>query len=136
MMPSSVLPTGPSLTRAPPPGPRPIATDPAPTWRHLLPAGVLLVISVLAILTLVAQPEPGQREVAILLPPWDGAIQAASLVGQAGGELVDAGGMPDIFIVTSDKPDFVAALYRAGAWLVINPIAAHGCLSAPKPQGF
>ncbi|MCB8881894.1 hypothetical protein ACELLULO517_16745 [Acidisoma cellulosilytica] len=115
---------------------RPAPADPAPSWKHLLPAGLLLLVSVLAILLLVAQPRPGQKEVAIVLPPWDGALQAAALVGRAGGALVDAGGLRNIFIVTSDRPDFVAALYRAGAWLVINPIAAHGCLSAPQPQGF
>lgn len=109
--------------------------DPAPQWRHLLPALILLGFSVLAILMLVARPVSGQRQVAIVLPPWDGTLQAAAIVGRAGGRLVDAGGLPDIFIVTSDRADFINALYRAGAWLVINPIAAHGCLSAPQPRG-
>lgn len=111
-------------------------TEPAPGWRPLLPALALLIVSVLAILLLVAQPPRGQKQVAILLPPWDGAMQAAAIVGRAGGRLVDAGGLPDVFIVASNRPDFIAALYRAGAWLVINPLAAHGCLSTPQNQGF
>lgn len=105
-----------------------------PRLRDFLPALALLLASVLGILALVAQPTPGQKQLAILLPPWDGPMQAAIIAARAGGMLVDSGGWPFVFIATSERPDFAASLYRAGAWAVMNPITAHGCLSgAPQP---
>ncbi|HTH99560.1 MAG TPA: hypothetical protein VL752_01335 [Acidisoma sp.] len=108
----------------------------APHWRQFVPAGLLLLASVLAITFLVAQPAKGQKQLAVLLPPWDGPLQAASLVARAGGVLVDSGGIPSVFIVASNRPDFTAALYHAGAWLVMNPITAHGCLSPQPAKGI
>lgn len=113
-----------------------MSEDIPPAWRHFLPAGLLLLASVIAIALLICQPVPGQRQLAVLLPPWDGPMAAAELVARAGGELVDGGGLPSVFIVTSDQPGFATALYRAGAWLVMNPITAHGCLYTPPPQGI
>jgi hypothetical protein len=107
-------------------------SEPPPHWRQLVPACFFLLVSVIVMALMVAQPERGQKQVAIVLPPWDGALQAAALVQKAGGQLVDAGGLPNVYIATADRPGFVSALYHAGAWLVINPIAAHGCLSSVR----
>jgi hypothetical protein len=101
----------------------------------LIPAIVLLVMSVLGILSLVCQPGKAQRQLAVVLPPWDSVVQAAALVTAAGGTLVDGGGLPDVVIATSDRPDFSHALYQAGAWFVMNPIGAHGCLARPSTGG-
>jgi hypothetical protein len=54
-------------------------------------------------------------------------MAAAALVAGAGGELVDVGRLPNLVIAASDAPGFARALYKAGAWLVINPIVARGC---------
>jgi hypothetical protein len=111
--------------------------EPPPNWRQLVPAVLFLLVSVVAMALLIAQPKRGQREVAIVLPPWESTLQAAALVQKAGGWLVDVGGLPNVYITAADRPGFVSALYRAGAWLVIDPISAHGCLSSsPRAQGF
>ena len=98
-------------------------------WRDALPAAVVLGGSVLGILLLVSQPTPGEHQIAVVVPPWDTTAEAASLIAAAGGALVDEGGIPNVFIATSDRPNFSRALYRAGAWFVMNPIGAHGCLA-------
>ncbi|MDR3529202.1 MAG: hypothetical protein P4L90_01405 [Rhodopila sp.] len=45
-----------------------------------------------------------------------------------GGDIVDVGRLANIVIVYSARPGFVRALYRAGAWLVIDPVGLRGCL--------
>ncbi len=106
------------------------ATESPPSWRHLVPAGALLVISALALLALTARPAQGLREAAVLLPPWDGLLKAEAVAAQVDGRLVDAGGLPNVYIIEAQRADLVSALYHAGAWLVINPLGAHGCLPA------
>ncbi len=104
-------------------------------WRDALPAVVVLGVSVLGILLLASQPTPGEHQIAVVVPPWDTTAEAASLIAAASGVLVDEGGIPNVFIATSDRPDFSKALYRAGAWFVMNPIGAHGCLANLPSNG-
>jgi hypothetical protein len=110
------------------------ATDPS-RLTSLAPALIFLVLSVLALASLAIQPTRNQHELAVLSPPWDGLIQTAALVTMAGGKLVDSGGLSNLVVASSDSPGFASALYRAGAWLVLNPIAFHGCSAAASP-GF
>lgn len=112
------------------------AAEPPPTWRHLVPAGLFLLVSVVTLLIMAVQPRPGQQRLAVVLAPWQGALQAQLVAGRAHARLVDAGGLPNVFIMTGARPDLAAALYRAGAWLVVDPLSAHGCLSTvPNAQG-
>jgi hypothetical protein len=65
-------------------------------------------------------------------------MQTAEMVGASDGTIMDAGGLPNIVIAHSDNPGFVDALYRAGAWLVLDPLFLRGCLAAggngtPRP---
>jgi hypothetical protein len=50
------------------------------------------------------------------------------LVHAAGGGIVEVGGLSNVLIVHSADQNFVAALYQAGAWLVIDPLKLRGCL--------
>jgi hypothetical protein len=95
--------------------------------RNLAPALSLLVLSVLGIAALAIQPTRDQHELAVLAPPWDDLMRTAALVSMAGGKLVDRGGLPNVVVAFSASPGFATALYRAGAWLVMNPIVSHGC---------
>jgi hypothetical protein len=104
-------------------------------WRDTFPAAVVLAVSVLGILLLASRPAPGEHQVAVFVSPWDTTAEAASLIAVAGGTLVGEGGIPNVFIATSDRPDFLKALYRAGAWFVMNPIGAHGCLARSPNSG-
>ncbi len=109
---------------------RAVASYPAdggPRLGDFLPACVLLVLTVMTFAVLSALPGRDQRQLAVLFPPGVGVVAAAARVAGAGGELVDVGWLPNIVIAASDTPGFSRALYKAGAWLVINPIVARGC---------
>ena len=64
---------------------------------------------------------------AVLLSPRIGLSEAVNIIGRAGGQLVTDGEFPNLVIAFSTRPDFTAALYKGRAWLVLNPLAAHGC---------
>jgi hypothetical protein len=50
------------------------------------------------------------------------------LIARAGGSVVRPGGRPNVIIAASTESGFVTRLYRAGAWLVLDPIVTDGCL--------
>jgi hypothetical protein len=97
-------------------------------WSGLLPAAALLLSSVFATLLIGLAPAAGQTQLAVIAPPWWNLMQTAEMVGAAEGDVVDIGGLPNVVIAHSDDPGFVAALYRRGAWLVLDPVLLRGCL--------
>ena len=106
--------------------PAAIAAD-KPRFRHFLPALALLVVSVSGFGLLSVLPRKNERQLAVLFPPRITIETAASLVASAGGELVDSSRFPNLVIASSDTPGFADALYKVGAWLVMDPIIARGC---------
>jgi hypothetical protein len=101
-----------------------------PRFRDFIPALALLVLTVLGFGVLSTLPGRGQHQLAVLFPPRVGTVRAATLVAVAGGELVDSSRFANLVIATSLTPGFARALYKAGAWLVMDPIVAHGCGAA------
>jgi hypothetical protein len=98
--------------------------------RHFVPALALLILTVLGFAALSALPGRDQHELAVLFPPWVGTVGAATLVAEAGGELVDGSRFPNLVVAASLTPGFAQALYREGAWLVMDPVVARGCGAA------
>jgi hypothetical protein len=98
------------------------------SWAGLGPAAILLLSSVVGAFFIGLAPRAGQNQFAVIAAPWAGLMQAVEMVGAAGGEVVDAGGLSNVIIAHSDDPGFVKALYHAGAWLVLDPILLRGCL--------
>jgi hypothetical protein len=92
------------------------------------PAIALLIVSAVGILMAALSPSGDRGQYAVIAPPWYNFVQTAGLVATAGGDIVDFGAIADVVIAHSENPGFVRALYRAGAWLVIDPIALRGCL--------
>jgi hypothetical protein len=97
-------------------------------WRDFAPAIVLLMVSAVGIFVAAFSPSADRGQYAIVAPPWYSPAQTADVVGMAGGDIVDVGGLPSVVIARSTSPGFVRALYRAGAWLVIDPVQLRGCL--------
>jgi hypothetical protein len=97
-------------------------------WRDFVPAAALLVVSSVGILVATLTPSADHGQYAVIAPPWYNLAQTVGLVGKAGGDLVDFGGLANVVIVHSANPSFVRALYRAGAWLVLDPVSLRGCL--------
>jgi hypothetical protein len=102
-------------------------SDDKPKLAHFVPAILLLLLTLSAAGIASVVPAKGAHEVAVLLSPRTGLSDAANIIGRAGGQLVADGEFPNLVIAFSKGPDFAAALYRAGAWLVLDPLAAHGC---------
>jgi hypothetical protein len=93
-----------------------------------VPATALLVFGALGISAATLSPSSARGQYAVMAPPWYDLAQTVALVAAAGGDLVDLGGLTNIVVVHSSEPGFVRALYRAGAWLVLDPGLLRGCL--------
>lgn len=102
--------------------------DDAPRLRHFLPALALALFSASSIfaVTLASPPQGGQM--AVIAPPWFDLGETAAIVVNAGGRMVEVGGFGNVLVAYSEDPGFSAALYRAGAWLVVDPARLRGCL--------
>lgn len=90
-----------------------------------------LVLGALATLAVGAEallPARDARMVAAVFAPTVGVADIAARLDPIDGRLVRMGALPNIAVVAADRPDLVAALYRMGAWLVLDPRAG-GCRS-------
>ncbi|MBY0298177.1 MAG: hypothetical protein K2X71_19455 [Methylobacterium sp.] len=70
--------------------------------------------------------------VAVLGPPGD----IGRIVARAGGAILRAGAAGNLLVARSDAPGFTLRLYAAGAWLVLDPMAAGGCEPLPRPRAL
>ncbi|QCI66498.1 hypothetical protein [Phreatobacter stygius] len=75
-----------------------------------------------------ASPRPG-ADVAVVVWPFGPASRAAEVIAAAEGSIVMPSRLGWIIIAQAERPDFVAALYGAGALVVFDPRVAAGCLS-------
>ena len=92
------------------------------------PAIAFLVVSAVGIFAAALSPTGDGGQYLVVAPFGYGLGQMVELVDAAGGDIVGLGGLTNIVIVRSEHPRFVRALYRAGAWLVIDPMRLPGCL--------
>lgn len=99
------------------------------SWSDLIPAGLLLVASAIAIFVSTLTADAGSAEVAVVAPPWADAADAAGIVARSGGSIVAGAGMANVIIAHSDSPDFISRLYHSGAWLVLDAVKLRGCFS-------
>lgn len=60
--------------------------------------------------------------------PFASAGRAAEVVAAAEGALVTSSRFGWIVVARAERPDFVAGLYGAGAWLVFDPRIVGACL--------
>jgi len=97
-------------------------------WGDFAPAISLLVVSAAAIFMAALSPSGDRGQYAVLAPPWYTRAQTLKLAILAGGDVIDVGNLMNVVIVHSASPQFVAALYHSGAWLVVDPLELRGCL--------
>jgi hypothetical protein len=97
-------------------------------WRDLAPAVALLFLSAVGVLAAGLSPTGDHGQYVVVAPPWYDAAETAALIGATGGDIVEFGGFPNVVIAHSKSPLYVRALYRGGAWLVIDPQRIRGCL--------
>lgn len=95
----------------------------------------MLAASLFGIMATGLLPRAGAKQYAVLGPPWRRAAEMLVLVDAAGGRLLDLGGIDNLVIAHSEDPGFADALYRAGAWLVLDAATLRGCLGLRAPKG-
>ena len=98
-----------------------------PSWLDFAPAVALLIVSTVGVFVAALSPSGDHGQYAVVAPPWYGFAQTIALIDAAGGDIVEVGDLTNIVIAYSGNPRFVRALYRAGALLVIDPVALRGC---------
>ena len=99
----------------------------------------LAVPLLLSVVTLVAAAagalsapsEPGAA-VAVVFPPWWPREHAAAAVAAAGGLIVREGINGAVLVIRPTDPMLAERLRENGAWLIVNPLAAGGCLTPPR----
>jgi hypothetical protein len=99
-------------------------------WPAWLGAAVLLIVSWIAIAALSFQVRPGAEVVAVAFPPWWSTEQAFLAAATANAAIVRMTAIPALLVVRPDGKDGLDRLYRAGAWLSIDPQVIAACLKA------
>jgi hypothetical protein len=104
-------------------------------WRALAvwgPAGMLCAAGIAglgAASLLAATPGAGDAgRWLVVAAPGTRLATMVNIVAAADGRLVQPGRLSNIVIAASARPDFPAALSRAGAWIAIPAPALGGCL--------
>jgi ABC-type nitrate/sulfonate/bicarbonate transport system substrate-binding protein len=101
------------------------------SWRKTLRARCLLPLTVASCLLLplvvAAIPRPGQPVAVVAWSVQGGG--AAAIAARAEGELRSVTNGNRVAITSSNAPDFVTRLYRAGALLVVDASLATACLT-------
>ena len=91
---------------------------------------LLLAASVLPLVAAADLPGKAHGTMAVVFAPGTSSAAAVSAVAAADGLLVRGGGWSNVLVVRSDQTGFAQRLRDAGAWLVLDPQSAAGCLFA------
>ena len=110
---------------------RPGRTDVTSALRRIL-GGVGVVVLLLASTTplfaVADLPAASRGTLAAVFAPGLERSAALEAVAEAGGLIVREGRWGTVVIAHSDATGFAGRLRRAGAWLVLDPLSAAGCL--------
>jgi protein-S-isoprenylcysteine O-methyltransferase Ste14 len=93
---------------------------------------LLLIVSLIAPTLIPLLPRGDESRLIVIAPPWYDRTATALLVAAASGRLVAFQAAGNVVIADSPGRAFAAALYDAGAWLVLRPPWPAGC-AAPLP---
>jgi hypothetical protein len=103
----------------------------AATLRHVAAiAGIvlLIVVSTTPLFAVADVPAASRGTLAAVFPPGVERPAALEAVVRAGGLIVRQGSWGTVLIAHSNESGFAGRLRRAGAWLVLDPQSAAGCL--------
>lgn len=105
-------------------------------WRvaDLLPAAAMLVVGLAALGYATMAPRGDKGNFAVLLNPWADPSEAISLVNRADAQIISFNDRMNVVVVHTARPDAVAALYKAGAWLIFEPTGLSSCLDLRVPE--
>ncbi|MGU3576241.1 hypothetical protein ACLBWZ_11940 [Brucellaceae bacterium C25G] len=104
-------------------------------FRDLRAAIALILIGALALIVALLTPTGMNYQYGVVLPAWSNYSEAIAIIGQAHGEIISLNDQTGIALVYSDEKDFVSKIYKAGAWLVFEPLELGGCISFGESYG-
>lgn len=86
----------------------------------------LAIATTVSLVPLAATMAPRAGEPVVVVAPFAPA-GAIGVMARADGRLLAASRLEALVVADSENPDFVARLYKAGAWLVISGRLLTGC---------
>jgi hypothetical protein len=95
---------------------------------YAVPALIAALTLIVAGASAIAVPTAPESAVAAVFPPWWDREQAAAAVARSDGLIVREGAIATILVVRPAGPDLADRLRAHGAVLVVDPVAAGGCL--------
>jgi len=98
-------------------------------WPAWLNAGLLLLLSWIAVAALSLQVRAGAEVVAVAFPPWWSAQQVFLATASANAAIVRTSALTSILIVRPDTSDGLTRLRDAGVWLAVDPQAIAACFT-------
>ena len=93
------------------------------------PALLLLLGSFLALGFDAIRPAEDASQVAAVFSPYAKSDDLMRAIAQAGGRIVRTGIADYVVVIALDDGATPSALYDAGAWLVMDPLRAGGCMT-------
>lgn len=99
-------------------------------WRiaDLLPALALFLVGLTILVYAMLFPTGENGQYAVLLPPWADFSEITTMLDKADTQVVSFNEGMNILVVHAERPDAIAALYDAGAWLVFEPAQLSSCI--------
>ena len=97
-------------------------------WPQWLCPVALLIVGWVFVAALIFRPGPGDAAVAVIFPPWWSTDRAFAAAASAEASIVRAGGFGSVLVVQPAAFDGLDRLYRAGAWLLLNPTGVGACV--------
>jgi len=120
----------PRLSTSPPTAnPSPARAPEPPSGRLFAGALGLAVASVLALVPVLGPRDEASGALAAMFPPGHDTMAVYAAVAAAGGTPIRATGGGLVWVARSAEPGFAGRLRAAGAWLVLDPVVAAGCLA-------
>ena len=91
---------------------------------------LLLTVSTAPVIAAADLPGEARGTLAAVFAPGSDKAAMLAAVAKAGGAVVRGGGWDTVFVVHSEESGFARRLRQAGAWFVLDPQSAAGCLIA------
>lgn len=83
-------------------------------------AAILVIVAIAAV--------PTGTRVVVVASPWSAPDRVVSIIGEAGGTLVNGGRSHWLAVADGNSPDFTKRLLAAGALLILDGRLAAACM--------
>lgn len=98
----------------------------------LAPAIALLALLLSSLAAAVLTPTGKDNQYIVVVAPWRSLTSVLGFIGAAEGAIVSINDSAGLITVYSENKDFPNRLYRAGVWLVFEPMQSEGCVSIQR----